>query len=556
MEELYRLGVRHCCIAPGSRSAPLTLTVAEHDGLTEHVHFDERGLGFFALGLAKSRREPVAIITTSGTAVANLYPALIEAKQTATPLIVITADRPPELIDCGANQAIDQQGIYAGYPEAALNLPVPDEHISVNWLLTSIDQAFARSCARSLPLHINCQFREPLYPDGHIQDYSHVLAHTGQWLNNRQPFTRYQRSDSSHFSVPAEWQDFIDGRGLLVVGRIDVGSDVDAIVRLAEALGWPLIVDIQSQLHGHPMVLKHADLLLSNDSGCSLLQKANRVFQIGGQLVSRRLGQFLEQQEWQHYLMLDPELRRLDTAHRQTVRIVGNIAECCHRLVEQTLVPNRWAESLQTISNRIVSCNESILTKDGLTERWICNQIGRMLPKNAQLFIGNSLPIRMMDLYSTARLPAVFSNRGASGIDGLIATAAGCCAGTECPTILLLGDISFLHDLNSLQLIKQTQQPMVVILLNNDGGGIFNLLPMGKAGDRRSDYFVTPHGLKAEAAAKMFDLGYYAPQTQDSFCSDFVEAMDANTASIIEVSVMPGQGAEHILQTIQQVQAL
>ena len=564
IEELWRLGVRHCCIAPGSRSAPLTLMAAEHQQLTRHIHFDERGLGFFALGLAKSRREPVAIITTSGTAVANLYPALIEARQAGIPLVVITADRPPELIDCGANQAIEQRTIFSDYPRAVLNLPTPDDQISVNWVLTSIDQAFAKSCQQGLPLHINCQFREPLYPQGESHDYSEIFVNAGKWLHNKHPYTVYQLPEFTTLPEPANWSEFVVGKGIVVAGRIDAGTDVEAIVRLATTLGWPLIADVQSQLHGHPATLKYADLLLANDRGRSVLGRADRIFQVGGFLVSKRLDEFLGQQNWQYYFMLDREFRRIDTAHRQTLRMVGCVAESCHRLAEAMTVQERWGGELYELSNSIADQVDTRIMADELTERWVCHTLPRQLSNDTQLFIGNSLPIRMVDMFSDTQISRVFANRGVSGIDGLLATAAGCCAGLSAPTVMLVGDVSFLHDLNSLQLIRQLLHPMVVILLNNDGGGIFNMLPMGDAVEKRMDYFVTPHGLTAQHAATMFGLTYHAPETKESFLQFLQEAMQRPiqepvqqpAGTIIEVFTAQGQGADNLRQMVQQVKSL
>ncbi|MGB1272359.1 MAG: 2-succinyl-5-enolpyruvyl-6-hydroxy-3-cyclohexene-1-carboxylic-acid synthase, partial [Endozoicomonas sp.] len=318
IEELWRLGVWHFCIAPGSRSAPLTLACAEHQRPFQcHTHFDERGLGFFALGLSKASDHPVAVITTSGTAVANLFPAVIEARQSGVPLVIISADRPVELIDCGANQAIEQQGIFSGYPAATLNLPTPDLSVTGRWLLTSIDQTFSRSCQQGLPLHINCRFREPLYPGENKIDYGEYLAPVGQWLNHDKPYTAYQLPDPTDLSVPQCWHEFVTGKGVVVVGRVDREEDALPAVQLARSLGWPLLVDVQSQLHGHPETVKHGDLLLASEKGRKLFAEADRLLQIGSYLVSKRLDGFIGQHEWIHHLMLGHECRRLDPGHSQ-----------------------------------------------------------------------------------------------------------------------------------------------------------------------------------------------------------------------------------------------
>ncbi len=521
LEELWRLGVRDCCLAPGSRSAPLTLVVAAHKGLKKHIHFDERGLGFFALGLAKQSRRPVAVITTSGTAVANLYPAIIEASLSNVPLIIVTADRPPELIDCGANQAIDQLGIYADYPAATINFPTPSQEIPASWVLTSVDQAFAQSCLQGLPMHINCMFREPLYPGEKSQNYSELLQSCGDWLCTDQPYTSYHTSvNKPDLNNDIYWQDFFQEKGIIVVGRVDASVELEPVLELAKRVGWPVITDIQSQLHGHQSVIQLPDLLLANKRGKTLLSQIDRVFHIGAYLVSKRLNRFLEKKNWQHYVMLGEECRRTDAGHRQTHRIVGPIDVTCDALIKLLSVNNKllskdpeptvfqerdWLAELSSISETIsAAVLQKLECENALTEAWIGATLSAYLPHDVGVFLGNSLSIRLMDTYSSTHTCNVFTNRGASGIDGLLATASGCATAMAKPFLVLLGDLSFLHDLNSLALTKRVSHPLVIVLLNNDGGGIFKLLPLTEVADKAETYFQTPHGLEASGAAAMF----------------------------------------------------
>ena len=314
VEELWRLGIRHFCIAPGSRSAPLTFALAEHERVVRHVHFDERGLGFFALGLAKSSGKPVGVVTTSGTAVANLFPAVIEAYQSGTPLVLMTGDRPPELINCGANQAINQLGIFGSYTGARLDLPTPDRSISLRWLLGAVDQAFARSCAMGLPLHINCMFREPLYPfekelfpqsdESALSVNSIYLSSVDHWAGHQQAYTEYFLPETTKLPDSKRWQTFSDRKGVIIIGRMPVNIDVTVIIALSEQLGWPLIPDIQSQLHAHPSAVNSVDLLMASNSGASLFNEVDSVLQIGGYLVSKRLNQFISKQDWKAYWMI------------------------------------------------------------------------------------------------------------------------------------------------------------------------------------------------------------------------------------------------------------
>lgn len=582
LEELWRLGVEHVCIAPGSRSAPLTLVAATHKHLQKHVHFDERGLAFYALGLAKSSGRPVAIITTSGTAVPNLYPAIVEARQSGVPLVIITADRPPELIDCGANQAIEQQDIFSGYPGATVRLPTPDESIPANWLLTSIDQAYARSCRQGLPLHINCMFREPLYPGKKDEDYSLYLAETARWMDSDTAHTLYElQGNGGVQGSPVPWPEFMSGNGLIVVGRLGINENTATVLALAEKLGWPVLADIQSQLHGHPGIIPHADLLLASRKGRDLLCKADRVFQIGGHLVSKRLDRFLGNHRWQHYYMLGREVRRMDTGHCQTYRMVGNVGDVCQQLIQkhiemegllqesllqEGLLQKTWLDEFRNLGRDIAHRFQQQQDQTtALTECWIGSTLSRNLPDDGRLFIGNSLPIRLMDIFSPSLTFGVYTNRGASGIDGLVATAAGCSVATQKPLVLLIGDVSFLHDLNSLQLVRHLKSPMIIVLMNNNGGGIFKLLPLADDDSSNndpvnngkiSDYFTTPHGLDARYAAAMFGIDYYNPDSRDAFSVTLSDALQCNGCTLIEVKTEAGEAAREISLMINLVEEL
>lgn len=569
LEELWRLGVRDCCIAPGSRSAPLTLAAAGHGSLNKHVHFDERGLGFFALGLARQSQRPVAVITTSGTAAANLYPALVEARQSSVPLLVITADRPPELLDCGANQAIDQLQMYGRYPGATLELPPPSMDYPAGWLLTSLDQAFARSCQQGLPLHINCMFREPLYPDGTVRDYGSWLSGCTRWCASRRPYTVYPLADDG--ALPGDcafWQDFVQGMGVIVVGRLEPGVAVEVIPALAGSLGWPILADIQSQLHGHPAVVPHSDLLLASATGQALLARADRLLQLGGQLVSRRLIQLVERQGWHHYVMLAPGRRRLDTGHNQSLRLSGHVDINCLSILQHirqmtddgwdgNSLCNNWLAELNSLAQTIAAVvSQATADQTGLSESWIGAHLSECLPAGCGLFLGNSLAVRLVDSFSARPSPHVLTNRGASGIDGLLATAAGCAEAWQGPFVALVGDLSFLHDLNSLALARRARHPLVIILLNNDGGGIFSMLPLSTAAEQAETYFHTPHGLDAKSAADLFSLTYHAPNSVLLFRQQLNAALARPGCSIIEVKTPSGQAAEQIRQTVRCVEVL
>ncbi|MDP0562418.1 MAG: 2-succinyl-5-enolpyruvyl-6-hydroxy-3-cyclohexene-1-carboxylic-acid synthase [Candidatus Endonucleobacter sp. (ex Gigantidas childressi)] len=567
LEELWRLGVRECCIAPGSRSAPLTLAAATHKGLVKHIHFDERGLAFFALGLAKKSCRPVVVITTSGTAVANLYPAIIEARQSGVPLIVITADRPTELIDCGANQAIEQQGIYADYPGASLYFPPPEEKIPISWVLTSVDQAFARSCHLGLPMHINCMFRESLYPSFDMKDYTYLLACNSHWLRSGQPYTVYcYQTDNAVVEDHHFWKQVLVGKGMIVVGRIGANVSVEDVVGLADTLNWPIFADIQSNLHGHPAVIGYVDLLLASETGKQLTADLDQVLQIGGHFISKRLTDFLAQGNWKNYVMLSDECRRIDMGYRQTHHYVGAVDSICCSLKKLFIAEfkddcNRVERhekllQLKGQSSCIWSLMATQFDDNKLTEGWVAANLGSLLPADCGLFIGNSLPVRLLDTFSNSPIRNVYTNRGASGIDGLVATASGCAMVSEKYFVAIIGDISFLHDLNSLALSRQVKSPFIIIVLNNDGGGIFNLLPLDNIAEEAEVYFQTPHGLNALNAAAMFGIDYHAPTCQSQFKEFLVEALNNKCCTVIEVNTTPGEAARQLGLAVQGVEGL
>ncbi|MGL5948634.1 MAG: 2-succinyl-5-enolpyruvyl-6-hydroxy-3-cyclohexene-1-carboxylic-acid synthase [Aeromonas sp.] len=522
LDELYRLGVRDLAIAPGSRSAPLTMAAAAHGALRCHVHFDERGLGFMALGLAKGSDRPVALITTSGTAVANLWPAVAEAQLTGVKLIILSADRPPALIDNGANQAIDQQGIFAKYPVYQQNLPSPSPTMPAAFVLSSIDQALAQQQRTPGVVHINCMYPEPLYPGAELLDFADYLAPLGRWLTSEQPWSPWTLA-ACPCPSQAHWPLWQRQAGLIVVGRLDDATPATAIVEMARALGWPLICDVQSQLRFNGANLLHADLALCDSEFAAELGKAQVLLQFGARLISKRLSQFIARQPWHDYWLVDPQPARLDPDYCVRQRFVCAPADfiaahpVAHDFAPWHHLPARQQRVSQAIS---AACQQ-------FSELGICHRLLSLL--QGQLFIGNSMPARLLDMLGEPSagqgITRVMTNRGASGIDGLIATAYGFARSSAQPTTLLLGDISALHDLNSLALLRGASAPLVVIVLNNDGGSIFRMLPVPTHGDLLENYYLLPHGLNFAHAAALFNLHYAAPSSLAQFSADYAHAL-------------------------------
>ncbi|OJA07402.1 2-succinyl-5-enolpyruvyl-6-hydroxy-3-cyclohexene-1-carboxylic-acid synthase [Halomonas sp. QHL1] len=544
LEELYRLGVRDVVLAPGSRSSPLTMAASEHAGLRCHCHFDERGLGFMALGIARGSQRPVAVITTSGTAVANLYPAVVEAKLLGVPLIVLSADRPIELLDNGSNQAIDQRDIFSRHTTVHHDLPPPDAEIKAAFLLSTLDQAVDQQRRTPGPIHINCRYREPLYPGSCPMDASDYLAPLGDWLTTSKPWSNW----SSSTVVPAlnnEWETFAQQRGLIVVGRVEDSVDdshqAQYAVELSKQLGWPLLADIQSQVRFDPYNLIHFDLALHDERFSAELAKAEVLLQFGGRLISKRLSQFIAQQPWQDVWLVDPLPQRLDPDYCVKRRLICSPADFVADLPTHS-EQSPWHQ-LGSLQHRTSLLVEERCT--AFSEVGVCHLLAQLA--EGQLFIGNSLPARLMNMLGKHRQKPlrVLANRGASGIDGLIATAYGLSCTCSEPTTIVLGDTSALHDLNSLALLKRASQPLVVVILNNDGGSIFHMLPVPKEGELLERYYRQPHGLHFEHAAKMFGLGYSAPSSLDAFSAAYTQALQAGV-TLIEVNVPHQQVADDL----------
>lgn len=542
LETLVRHGVRHVCIAPGSRSTPLTLAAAANRSFVCHTHFDERGLGHLALGLAKATREPVAVIVTSGTAAANLYPSLIEAGLTGERLVFITADRPPELINCGANQAIRQQGLYASHPTLNIDLPRPSPDIPARWLVSTLDSAMARLLNGAL--HINCPFAEPLY-GGDEQQYAEWSAALGDWWQGTHPWLR--EMDPHQVLQQPDWFFWRQKRGVIVAGRMSAAEGVQ-LAEWAETLGWPLIGDTLSQT-GQP--LPCADLWLANPQARQVLENAQLVVQFGSSLTSKRLLQWQEQCRAEEYWLIDSLPGRLDPAHHRGRRIRSSVAEWLelHPAQPRSL----WAGELSELAGEAFAATSDYLT-NRFGEAQLAHRLSELLPENGQLFLGNSLIVRLID--ALAQLPAgypVFSNRGASGIDGLISTAAGVQRAAAKPTLAVVGDLSALYDLNSLALLRQCSAPTVLIVVNNNGGQIFSLLPTPEL--ERQRFYCMPQNVEFSHAAAMFQLNYACPENWEQLQQVLELAWRHSGATLIELQVPANDGAETLQHLVQLMAA-
>src|SRR5215210_4049701 len=542
VEELIRCGVDFFCVAPGSRSTPLVAALAANVKARSLIHFDERGTAFAALGYARATGRPAAWITTSGTAVANGLPAVVEAATDGVPMVLLTADRPPELRQTGANQTIDQPDIFGDYVRWRFDLPAPNPDIDPAMVLTTIDQAAYRaSRAPQGPVHLNLMFREPFLSDPGDET---VLHGPSSWEQSDEPYTRYAATKPAvdEIEIHDLWEMLRPvRRGLVVAGRLASRKQGEAVLCLADTLGWPLLPDIGSQVRlgaDSQGLVAHYDVLLASDS-FSEDHVPEAVVHIGGRSLSKRLEQFLGRSRPDPYVVVRENPFRLDPAHRVTHSFEANILGFCAGLLraatEAPPTPDTswtadWREASQGVGRRL----DGILSEVP-NEPLVARSVSRNLPADHGLVVASSMPVRDLDTYAAADgVPApVAANRGASGIDGTVATAAGFARGLGRPVTLLIGDLALLHDLNSLAMLRDVH--VVVVVLNNDGGGIFSFLPIARHEEFFEPYFGTPQGVGFEPAAKMFGLAYEHPGTIEDFVEAYGSACARNSSTLIEI---------------------
>ncbi len=546
VEELVRNRVDYFCLSPGSRNSPLTVAIAHNKNAHSVIHYDERGTAFHALGYARATRRPAVLVCTSGTAAADFMPAVIEASMDMVPLIVLTADRPPELRYTGANQTIDQVKLYGSYVRWFCDLPCPGADIEPQFVLTTIDNAVYRATRSPAgPVHINCMFREPLAPIGPKKDFSHYLSGIKRWGKGQKRYTEYTNAPSAPGAEAiAEAAVIVSetDRGILVVGRLHRSEEQEAVKRVARYLNWPTFPDIASGLRlgaADDNIIAYFDQLLLSER-LAEADKSHTILHFGGIPVSKRLQQFIEKSRPENYIIVANHPWCHDPGYRVTMRIETGISEFCEALVANLENQKRtsWLDGFVGRSHLLKQVlKDTIDNEDALSEPAVARLISQNIQQGSGLFLASSMPIRDMDMYADLYGPAVTvgCNRGASGIDGTIASASGFARGLDKPTTLLIGDLAFLHDVNSLALLKSLVHPLIIVVINNDGGALFSFLPIAQMKEVFEPFFGTPHGFSFDKAAAMFGLDYYCPDSKESFLTSYRSVQQKNCSAIIEV---------------------
>ncbi|HSM02919.1 MAG TPA: 2-succinyl-5-enolpyruvyl-6-hydroxy-3-cyclohexene-1-carboxylic-acid synthase [Acidimicrobiia bacterium] len=494
---LARLGVGHACITPGSRSTPLALAFADEPGIVDWSHHDERSSAYFAVGIARSLRAPVAIVTTSGTAAAELHPALAEALHARVPLIALTADRPFDLRGVGAPQTMDQQDLYGPTVKWSHDIEAAPDAEPARVVALAARLVDAAVSGPAGPVHLNVRYREPLMPGNpppETPDPPSVLE---------------GRLEPSPDTI-ADLAPLIAGRrGIIVAGPQDDPGAPAAATGLAAATGWPILADALSGLrcgpHDRSAVVSPDPLSLG---GWLEHVAPEWVVRFGALPTSKALWRWLEEHREVPQVFVEPYGWRDPTASAATI-VRADPAMTMSALARaiDSPAPADWLESWRRADSAATRAIDVVLADAAFpNEPAIARVVGTSIPDDSTLWVASSMPIRDADAYlgGSDRSVRVLANRGVNGIDGFISTGLGSAA-VDGPAVLLAGDLSVLHDVGALATAARLAIPVTIVVVNNDGGGIFHFLPQ-EGHPQFERHFGTPHGLDFAAMASSFGV--------------------------------------------------
>ena len=490
--------------------------------ISVHQHFDERGLAFSCMGFGKAANVPGVFVCTSGTAVANAMPAVIEAAAEDVPMLLLTADRSPELRGTGSNQTIDQVEIFGGFAHAFGDLNCTHEAKDPQKARRTISEFYRQAICR--PVHMNCMFAEPFDGTDRPFDIPNDLHQTP---------IEFHSNDSRQ--SPSSDAITLHGDKTIVIASGCRREIAIAAKHLAYRLGCPFFADVTSGIRS----LAYDLLLYESEAKADWFPET--IIHIGRRITSKRLLQFLEHASPESYLHVNETDQPINPVRKVTRTISGNVSQLCQRVQLAEPSPISYLETWETASQRAKDVVQRKLkpTKgDALSEQAVAFHVASELPTPHGLFLGNSMPIRDMDgigFWGDEKEIHVIANRGASGIDGTIASAVGFAHGLGLPTTAILGDLAALHDLNSFSLLARSKQPVILIILNNDGGGIFHFLPIASQTKHFEQFYGTAHGLTFGDAANMFGVPYTATTSSSEFRVQYLEAVSQDRSSIIEI---------------------
>lgn len=514
-ETLHRLGLREVVISPGSRSTPLTMAFARHPGLEAIPVLDERSAAFFALGLARQHHRPVALLCTSGTAGANYFPAIIEAQESGVPLLVITADRPPEMRECRSGQTIDQQKLFGGHVNFHHEFTVPQATLP---LLRYLRQTTAHAWERaqwpcSGPVHLNAPFRDPLPP---VEDGS-TGALRGK-LDERKFFATLKPPARCEPALAGGVR--LGGRGIIVAGQarpLDPAGYAKAVDKISRQLGWPVLADALSPLRHQAHLVRNLvtgyDFIARSAALTGQLRPA-RVLCLHDWPTSQALRQWLGADD-PEVIFVSSRPRNPDALHGRSRRLRCHV-EALARVVQGGAKSPGWLAGWLEADRRVTrQVDRALAAADELFEGRVSARLPRLLPKGTPVMVANSMPVRDLEYFCPAnrRGLAVHCNRGANGIDGTLSTALGLAHGNR-PAVLLTGDLALLHDTNGFLSAPKFRGSLTIVLINNHGGGIFGHLPVARFEPPFEEFFATPQRVDFKRLGAAHGVGHVRVRDQ------------------------------------------
>jgi 2-succinyl-5-enolpyruvyl-6-hydroxy-3-cyclohexene-1-carboxylate synthase len=506
--ELVQTGIKDVVVSPGSRSTPMAMVMAEHPEINIHIHVDERSAAFFALGIAKVTNKPVAILCTSGTAAANYFPAIIEARYSRVPLLVLTADRPHELREVGAPQAIDQIHLYGQHVKWFADMALPESSTEIIRYARTVGARAAAiaSQAPAGPVHLNFPFREPLIPKLD-EDIFQLEERPMGYVKVRNGEITIHEDELKEISLKLNGYN----NGIIVCGNIADDRFAQAVTDLSEMLKFPILADPLSQLrsgqHHLENIVETYDTFLRNEDAKVYL-KPDVILRFGAMPLSKALTIFLKENHQAEQFVIDGAGGWRDPSSLSTEMIYCNETFFCEKVVafSETRTSGEFLEKWLAVNDLTKENMALIKDSQQLSEGRLFYELADMLPEGATLFVGNSMPIRDLDsfFHNNSKSIKVIANRGANGIDGTVSTAIGASLYSQ-PLYLVLGDLTFFHDLNGLIASKLYNIDVKIIVVNNNGGGIFSFLPQSEHPKHFELLFGTPLNLDFEHAVKMFN---------------------------------------------------
>ncbi len=541
VETLARLGLKSAIICPGSRSTPLTVALARHPDIEAIPILDERSAGFWALGLAKASGLPTVLVCTSGTAGANFYPAVIEARYSYVPLMILTGDRPPELRQCASGQTINQINLFGEFAQFFSEMATPVASLAMfQYARQTMVQAWRSALfPQRGVVHLNCPFRDPLPPN--------ILDDSVNFLRDKiYPVTFFQNITvpipsqlvPSHLPID-QWQ----GKKGIIIAGVDQPDNPEsytqAIGILSKTLGYPVLAEALSPLRNFAdfeLITTYDFILRNAEKAQALLPEV--VIQIGSLPTSKTLRAWLQKHQIPTWV-ISPNPDNLDPLHRPTQILSTSIERVSQILLNSEKTQTDYAQKWQFYQQQTaMAIAEAFRDEPNFVEAKVARLLSQYLPKQSSIFFANSMTVRYAEFFwqQNERQIQPYFNRGANGIDGTLSTAIALAHSNDKPCVLLTGDLALLHDTNGFLTISQCRGSLTIIVVNNNGGGIFNMLQIATVDDVFEDYFVTPQTPSLEKIAATYRVTYKVITDE----TDFVSVVSNLPKQGIQLIEIPG----------------